>query len=605
MIKSNRRGHFIGIVFCMACLLVAANSFIAPSFEHKDPPLLSPTDFAIDIQNSQLIIAQKTGYRIDFVDIVSGAIYKSISTDLPPTGICLDNKGKAYVTCSHSIGNVLVIDLDTQSVIEIINTGHGAISPRFSSHTNRLYIANQYNDDISVIDIALKKEISRIDVLRQPMAMDITPDGRWLYVANLLPSTRADIDTVAAEVSIIDLGTEKVMKHVKLSNGSNALRGIKTSPDGNYVFVSHNLGRFQVPTSQLEQGWMNTSALSVLNTTSQSVLATILLDEPENGAAGSWGVDVNEHVIAVSHASTHDYSIIDYQAMISKLDQIENADVLSYDLTFLNDIRTRYPVLGEGPRAIRLFEDKLISTLYFSDAVQINEISSGVNIAIHYLNPGMKVDSVRMGEMIFNDARHCFQQWQACTGCHPNDARTDGLNWDLMNDGIGNPKNCKSMLLAHETPPSMITGIRPTAEIAVRAGFRHIQFAYIEEEKARAVDLYLQSLKPVPSPFLINGDLSENALKGKKIFEYLECDYCHSGPYFTDREKHEIGIQGISDRSNNWDTPTLIEVWRTAPYLHDGRSASMEDVFIIEKHGITRELKKVELDDLVKYVLSL
>lgn len=51
------------------------------------------------------------------------------------------------------------------------------------------------------------------------------------------------------------------MKDIKLANGSNALRDICISSDGNYIYVSHNLGRYTVPTSQLQQGWMNTSAL--------------------------------------------------------------------------------------------------------------------------------------------------------------------------------------------------------------------------------------------------------------------------------------------------------------------------------------------------------
>ena len=57
------------------------------------------------------------------------------------------------------------------------------------------------------------------------------------------------------------------------------------------------------------------------------------------------------------------------------------------------------------------------------------------------------------------------------------------MNWDLMNDGIGNPKNCKSMILAHETPPSMISGIRERAELAVRKGYTLIQFYDIPESK--------------------------------------------------------------------------------------------------------------------------
>ena len=57
----------------------------------------------------------------------------------------------------------------------------------------------------------------------------------------------------------------KKIKDIQLANGSNALRGMTLSPDNRYLLVTHNLGRFQVPTSQLQQGWMNTSAVSLVN----------------------------------------------------------------------------------------------------------------------------------------------------------------------------------------------------------------------------------------------------------------------------------------------------------------------------------------------------
>ena len=56
------------------------------------------------------------------------------------------------------------------------------------------------------------------------------------------------------------------------------------------------------------------------------------------------------------------------------------------------------------------------------------------------------------------------------------------------------------------------------------------------------------------------------------------------------------------------DTPTLGEVWRTAPYLQDGRAATMIDVLTIhnpdDSHGITLDLTADEIPDLAEYVLS-
>lgn len=601
-----RIGMRSALVLLIPIFLIVSISFTPAEndISQKGAPL-SPTDFVIDLEGQQLIIAQKTGMRIDMVDLHSGELIISIPTELPPTGVILGKGNKAFATISYSEGELLEIDLKQRQVIRKISVGHGAIAPVYSASRNTVYVANQYSDDISVVDLAEGADVDRIKVLRQPMTMDITPDGRWLYVANLLPVTRADIDTVAADVSVVDLETNKVAKHLKLSNGSNALRGLKISPDGRHAFVSHNLGRFQVPTSQLEQGWMNTSALSILDVASQKVLATVLLDEPERGAAASWGIDVNDATIVVNHAGTHDYSLIDYPAMMEKLAKVEDPEALSYDLTFLNGVRKRIPWEGEGPRSIRLAESTVFAAMYFSDQIESRQLADEDNVMTYALNPNLVIDSVRMGEMVFNDARHCFQQWQACTGCHPNEARTDALNWDLLNDGIGNPKNCKSMLVAHDTPPAMITGVRPSAEVAVRAGFRHIQFAQIDEARARAVDHYLRSLKPVPSPYLVDGKLSEKAELGKQVFQEVECGYCHSGEYYTDGKKHKIGVPGPADRTDSWDTPTLVEVWRTAPYLHDGRSATMRDLLEVDQHGLREELEEDKLDALIEYVLSL
>lgn len=159
------------------------------------------------------------------------------------------------------------------------------------------------------------------------------------------------------------------------------------------------------------------------------------------------------------------------------------------------------------------------------------------------------------------------------------------------------------MLYSHVTPPSMISGIRVSAELAVRKGYAFIQFVEMPEEYAACVDAYLKSLRPVESPYLIDGQLSEKARKGQKVFEKLNCNSCHSGPYFTDLKMYRIGEKVEFEKG--WDTPTLIEVWRTAPYLFDGKAATLREVFDTYKHGIDKKVSKKEIDELTEYVNSL
>ena len=212
---------------------------------------------------------------------------------------------------------------------------------------------------------------------------------------------------------------------------------------------------------------------------------------------------------------------------------------------------------------------------------------------------------VRRGEMLFHDANLCFQRWQSCASCHP-DARADGLNWDLLNDGLGTPKNTKSMLWSHRTPPAMSLGVRETAETAVRAGLHHIQFVVRPETDAAAIDAYLKSLEPLPSPYLAGDAKAE---RGKRVYEKAGCQECHTPPLYTSLKSYDVGTGTAREAGEAFDTPTLVELWRTAPYLHDGRAATLEEVLTKcnpgDRHGKTSSLSAAELDELVAYLLSL
>ena len=267
---------------------------------------------------------------------------------------------------------------------------------------------------------------------------------------------------------------------------------------------------------------------------------------------------------------------------------------------------------GRGPRGLAIVGEKAYVACYFSDALAVVDLGPKPQKQVSSipLGPTPELTIARKGHLFFTDADLCFQHWQSCESCHP-DARVDGLNWDLMNDGLGNPKNTKTMLLSHQTPPAMAEGVRATAESAVRSGITHIQFAVRPDEDAQAIDEYLKALAPMPSPHLVNGDLSESAKRGKALFfsDRTGCARCHPEPLYTDLKMHDVGSKGQYDRRADFDTPTLIELWRTAPYMHDGRYTTVKQVLTEGKHVAKgTELEKLteqEIDDLVAFLLSL
>lgn len=574
----------------------------------ENAPLFT-TDIAV-LSDGRVVTSNKGDKSVRIYDPANFAVpVKAWTFEQIPTGVTsavVDGAEKIYVTTFEQRGTLDVIDLGTGRVERSIPVGSGATSPLLSQDGSKVYVLNQFSNTISEVDPQGGVVLRTAAVLREPKGAVISKDGKYLFVTNFLPAQRADVDYVAAVLSVIDLATFEKIKDIQLANGSNALRGVALSPDGKYVLISHNMGRFTVPTSQLQQGWMNTSAMSVVDAEKLTFEGGIVLDDPEHGAAGIWDIKSVGDKIFVTHSGTHDVSVIDYPAMVAKLKAYTGTkEQLSYDLRFLYGMRQRVKLVGNGPRKMAVSKDgsKLYIPTYFSDTLNLFGVADNkVEVAPWVKN--RKESDVQAGERIFNDATFCFQNWQSCNGCHPGEARSDGMNWDLMNDGIGNSKNCKSLLYSFFTPPCMISGIRSDAAIADRKGFTHIQFYNIPEEMALQVDAYVKSLKAVPSPYLVNGQLSEKAKQGQKVFDKLKCGDCHNGEYYTDLQMHRIGED--IEFEKGWDTPTLREVWRTAPYLFDGRAATMKEVFQVHKHGIEdKKVSEKDIDALVEYVNSL
>ncbi|MBE0542643.1 MAG: beta-propeller fold lactonase family protein [Verrucomicrobia bacterium] len=598
---------------------------------------LSPAALIASPDGDRLYIACTTADRVLIFDLATRKVMQSIATSAAPTGLALSADGNTlFVTCAAPESQVSVVDVAQARVTAKLAAGHTAMAPVLSPDGKTLFVCNRFNDDISVLDLATQKELRRIPVRREPVAAAITPDGKRLLVANHLHHGRADTDHVGAVVSVIDTALGQVVDDLWLPNGSGSLNDIRISPDGKYAVVTHVLSRFHLPTTQLDRGWMNTNAKTLIDLARMQVLNTVLLDTIDRGAANPWGAawSADGKTLVVAIAGTHEVSVTDFPALLEKLAKVSSAAPASAaaslpysnaasrvpsdvpnDLSFLVGVRERrrLPESDLGPRAVVVVGRHAYVANYFSDTLTVLELDGTHPKAETIpLGPKPQMTTERLGELYFHDARICFQGWQSCASCHPGDARVDALNWDLLNDGIGNPKNNKSLLLTFETPPSMSMGVRETPEAAVRAGIRHILFTVQPPEVGEAMDAYLKALKPVPSPRLVKGELSPAARRGEEVFRSKEtaCAQCHPGPLFTDLKTYDVGTLGRFDKpADLFDTPTLVEIWRTAPYLHDGSAATMRDVLTTanknDQHGKTSHLTADQLSDLIEYLLSL
>jgi DNA-binding beta-propeller fold protein YncE len=564
-----------------------------------DPAFMGPVDMVYSPGQEKLYIAEYHGKRIDVFDLGKKAVITTLPlTDHPNNLYLTGDQKNLLVSQGMADGRLLVYDLRKLKKKKEIPAGHSPTA--ITESKKHIILCNRFPGEITFLDKEKFKVEKTLKVGREPMAMAIVPKKNKLFVAHHLPEMASTADHVAAKISVINLYSFEVINSILLPNGSSSVKDITLGPEGKYLFVTHILARYLLPPTQLERGWMNTNAFSIIDVEIMKCLQTILLDDIDHGAANPWDLDFSAdgERIFVSHAGTHEISIIDWGKMkdvLSISDSSSTDYTSSENLGFIYPYRKRLALQGNGPRAILADEDYLFAANYFSDNLSIINLLNFTEQNIP-LGGGQLSDEL-LGEMYFHDASLCFQSWQSCVSCHP-DARVDGLNWDLLNDGIGNPKNVKSLLLSHKTPPVMSLGVRPHAKLAVRSGFKYIQFAAVPEAYSSLVDAYLQGLEPVVSPYPNSGKDQE---KGKALYQSLKCQECHPAPLYTDLNSYPLG----EDKNLQWDTPTLVELWRTGPYWHDGKYAGLEELFEAERHGLQEPLSSNDLKALNAYLQTL
>jgi len=598
------------------------------------PGYRSPEALVPSPDKTTLFVAEKTAKRIAVIDIRSKKVIKTILFPNEVTGIALSASGTVlYATCSSDIwpdGMVCEASVSSGKIIRHLPAGAGARSPVLSPDGKSLYVCNQYDDNVYCIDIASGSVRSVFESFRHPYSCSLTPDGSTLVIANCIPDQKStDESTVAAKVVLVDTRRQCVTAVIPLPVGSHSALGTAVSGDGRYAFVTHLVAFFTLPTVTIDSGWIHTNNLAVVDLVNQRLLNDFSLDEPLCGAANPWAVACtrDQKTLCVSHAGSNELTIIDLPKLLSIAQLTSNRITgerglrftgCSHDLMALAGIKYRVPVKGKGPRSIALTGRTLFTAGYFgnddgSDIIEMYRLppdeSAPQPQGTISLGAALPLTATRRGEMIFSDGSICRHSWQSCFSCHPF-ARADGLNWTLGNDPTSAPRNAKSMITSWWTPPTGWAGKRKHASESIRLGFKNSLFVPTNPVSAACIDTFLMYLRPVPSPYLVKGRLSDAAQKGKEIFfkqPACDCRSCHYGPLFTDMKYHSSRIGYRWDLLPDRDTPSLIEAWRDPPYDHIGSYDTLETLLRYDGHSASsqRGLNDREFSDLVQYVLSL
>jgi len=598
----------------LSCLCISLPSYAT------EPNYLSPSNLAVTKDGKTLFVACQTANEVLVFDTATEKVTaRHALTNVHELALSPDEQ-RLYVTGGTGHGTLQEVDVKTGKPLRMFPAGHTPMSPRLTQDGKRLFYCNRFSradqPDVHEFDLQTGKILHSAKAIREPVSLCLSKDEKNLWVFNHLPLMEANLSNVFSSVSIFDAKTFKQHTVRDLPSGSFAIRDSARSPDGKYCFVPHTIGRFTVPTTHLDRGWINTSAISVFDMESGQRINTALLDDTTRGAANPWGVAVSpdSQWLCITASGINELLVISIPELIKRLASSTKPAEVVNNLSFLYGAKTRVTLeKSQGARAVAITGKRVYVANRFTDNLALVELwddGPGGSVALPLVESPKEPDLVRHGERIFNDATLCYQQWQSCASCHP-DTRSDGTNWDLLNDGIGNPKQSRSMLYTHRTSPVMITGVRESGELAVEKGFTMIQFQAVTPFYLDTVNAYIKSLQPELSPYRNpDGTLTASALRGKTLFDgKAECIKCHTPPYYGDKKPYVFGLGSDNERNRAFHTPILIEVWRTAPYMYDGRALSMQTVITTDnsnnKHGNTKDLSKKEVNDLAEYVNSL
>ena len=230
----------------------------------------------------------------------------------------------------------------------------------------------------------------------------------------------------------------------------------------------------------------------------------------------------------------------------------------------------------------------------------------------------------RRGERLFYSARFAFQGHFGCANCHI-EGTLDGLSWDLEPDGFGvDIVDNRLLEEVADTAPYKWNGGNPDLE--TECGPRTEKYFYRAQSysPAELTDLvsFIKSIPSRPNRYRRkDGDLTAQQQRGLSIFTRTltksgkqidynnQCVVCHNGPHYTNLSMVDVGTGKPTDRSPLVDVPQLNNVVLSAPYLHDGSARTLEEIWTVfnphDRHGVTNDLSKDELNDLIEYLKTL
>jgi YVTN family beta-propeller protein len=532
-----------------------------------------------------LLAANRRSGTISVVDTRTLRPVQEIVAGQGITDLAISPRQKTILVCDEPAGELLFLRCQGArfDVVERIPIGASPVSVQVDEEGSRCTVACLWPRRLTVVSLSPHPKVVRqIDLPFPPFKQCCLGKGK-LVVA----------DAFAGGLALIDIDKGQLQSSFNLP--IHNVRGLALSADGRRLMITHQTLRASATASYDDIHWGNlltnnirSLSVSTLMTSGADPLRDsdlLHLGEAGHGTADPAGIVVSGERLFAALSGVH-------QLAIGR----EQGD------------RWQYVDVGRRPTAVVASADgsRIYVANTFSDSISVIDAKAGKSIAEISLGPRPTPSKPDLGEALFYDARLSHDGWLSCHSCH-SDGHSNGRLADTLGDGsYGTPKRVLSLLGVGETGPWAWNGSMDRLELQVRKSIEStMQGPKPTDAQVEELTAYLKTLSPARPRVDFQDHPDRLAIgRGREVFATQGCSRCHTPPLYTSSKTFDVGV---SDEKGlkQFNPPALRGVSQGGPYFHDGRAATLEEVFTSHQHQLERQLVKRELNDLLEFLNSL
>lgn len=601
-----------------------------------EPEYLDPTDLKLSPDGQKLYVVCQGSDSVREVELAEpeARVVRQVKVGHQPRAMALSPDKKTLYVSNEWSDTVSEIDAVTFQVRRTLKVGWGPTGLTTDRTGKTLYVANGIGDDVSVVDLSTGRETKRLMTGRYPQHVLLSRDGRFVYVSNIQPHLAPYDQPPVSELAAIDTRTATVSNRTVIP-GAIELEEIAQAPAslGGYLLVPlmrpKNLG----PLIRVSQGWVLTHGVAVVRPGADSRrqgsgVTQVLLDDIDYSYAGAYGAAFTPdgRYALVTSSEARVVSLIDTAKLHDRLRAMP-AELLANRLDSAQTFVIRRLPTGDQPGAVVVSPHGRYAYIAnrLGDSVTVVDLPHLAIARTIDLGGPKVVTSLRHGERLFHDASYCFRGQFACATCHPEN-HLDGLAWNLETPQLGRDRVANRTLRGiADTAPYKWNGKNPDLE--TQCGPRIAKFLFRSEGfDHKGLEDLVAFIKSIPLPpnrhLAADGQLTEAQERGRKIYYRTmtndgrpipldrRCYGCHPAEtHHTAKLNANVGSEDKYDTSGSFDIPQLDRVYQDAPYLHNGEALTLEEIWTVfnnhDTHGITTDMNKEQLNDLVEYLKTL